>query len=104
MRLLINSPHLSPLLIKERRNLPILSGVCYTVNMTTITIPKSLAQMGDLVLVPRKEYESFLQFKKIKEYTPTLLEKQALKRAQLNFKKGKTLSFDEFSKKLGFAN
>ena len=60
--------------------------------------------MGDLVLVPRAEYESFLEFKKIKEYTPTIAEKKALKRAQLNFKKGKTLSFDEFSRKLGFTN
>lgn len=60
--------------------------------------------MGDLVLVPKKEYESFLQFKRIKEYTPTRAEKASLKRARLNFKKGKTLSFDEFSKKLGFAD
>ncbi|MBI2100168.1 MAG: hypothetical protein HYT48_02410 [Candidatus Vogelbacteria bacterium] len=25
--------------------------------MTTVTIPKTLAQKGDLVLIPRKEYE-----------------------------------------------
>lgn len=28
--------------------------------MTTITIPKELARKGDLVLIPRKEYEQFL--------------------------------------------
>lgn len=60
--------------------------------------------MGDLVLVPRKEYESFLEFKKIKEFTPTLAERKALKRAELNFKKGKTLSYNEFATRLGFTN
>ncbi len=58
--------------------------------------------MGDLVLVPRKEYESFLEFKKIREYPPTLAQKRALKRAELNLKKGKSLSYDEFAAKLGF--
>ena len=57
--------------------------------------------MGDLVLVLRKEYESFLEFKKIREYTPTLAEKRALIKAELNFKKGKSLSYDEFAAKLG---
>lgn len=69
-----------------------------------ITIPKSLAQMGDLVLVPKKEYESFLQFKSIREFTPTLAEKRALKRAEKNLKKGKTLSYDELVRKLRIKN
>ncbi len=60
--------------------------------------------MGDLVLVPRKEYESFLEFRKIKEFTPTLAQKKALIKAELNFKKGKSLSYDEFAAKLGFKN
>jgi len=29
--------------------------------MTAITIPKKLAQKGDLVIIPRKEYERFLK-------------------------------------------
>lgn len=29
--------------------------------MTTITIPKKLTQKGDLVVIPRKEYERFLK-------------------------------------------
>lgn len=73
-------------------------------NTYSIKIPKSLAQMGDLMLVPKAEYESFLEFKKIKEYTPTLAERRAFKRAELNFKKGKTLSLNEFRNKLGLAN
>ncbi len=60
--------------------------------------------MGDLMLVSRKEYESFLEFKKVKEYTPTLADKRALRKAELNFKKGKSLSYDEFATKLGFKN
>ena len=32
--------------------------------MTTVTIPKELAKQGDLVLVPRKEYEAFLGWRK----------------------------------------
>ncbi|MEK7479145.1 MAG: hypothetical protein AAB634_01235 [Patescibacteria group bacterium] len=32
--------------------------------MTTVTIPKELAKQGDLVLVPRREYEAFSQWRK----------------------------------------
>lgn len=60
--------------------------------------------MGDLMLVPKKEYESFLEFKKIKEYTPTLAEKVALKRARLNRKKGNYLTLKQLKNELGFTN
>jgi RNase P protein component len=29
-------------------------------NMNTITIPKTLSKKGDLVVIPRKQYEKFL--------------------------------------------
>ena len=32
--------------------------------MDTITIPKNLMKKGDLVIIPRKEYEGLLDFKK----------------------------------------
>ena len=32
--------------------------------MNTITIPKTLASKGDLVVIPREEYEKFLIMKK----------------------------------------
>ncbi len=70
-------------------------------NTYNVTIPKALSRMGDLVLVPRKEYESFLEFRKIKEFTPTMAERRALRRAEINLKKGKTLSYDELVRKLG---
>ena len=33
-----------------------------------ITIPKELAKRGDLVLIPRKEYEEFLKLRKQREW------------------------------------
>ncbi|OIP74736.1 MAG: hypothetical protein AUK06_03060 [Parcubacteria group bacterium CG2_30_36_18] len=70
--------------------------------MNTITIPKKLAGKDDLVVIPRKEYEALLVFKKFKEFTPTLAQKKALLKAESNFRKGRTLSYYELVKKLGF--
>ena len=72
--------------------------------MVNVTIPKKLAQKGDLVVIPRKEYESLMRLKKMNEFSPTAAQKKALVRAEANLKKGKTLSFDELSRKLGFTN
>lgn len=41
--------------------------------MTTITIPKELTKIGDLVLMSKKEYEEFLRLrekKNVKKKTP----------------------------------
>ena len=38
--------------------------VWYTVGMTTITIPKSFISNDDLVIIPRKQYEVFLDIGK----------------------------------------
>ena len=72
--------------------------------MATITIPKKLAQKGDLVVVPRKEYEALIELRKTREFTPTAAQKKALIRAEANLKQGKTLSYHELVRKLGFAN
>ena len=72
--------------------------------MVNVTIPKKLAQKGDLVVIPRREYESLVRLRKMKEFSPTVTQKRALIRAEANLKKGKTLSFDELSRKLGFTN
>jgi hypothetical protein len=72
--------------------------------MTTITIPKKLAEKGDLVIVQRREYEDLLDFRKTKEFTPTSAQKKALARAEANLKQGRTLSYHEVARKLGFAN
>ena len=72
--------------------------------MNTLTIPKRLVQKGDLVVIPRKEYEALLELKRVKEFTPTPAQKRALVLAEKNFSRRKTLSYNELFKKLGFAN
>jgi len=72
--------------------------------MSTITIPKKIAAQDDLIIIPRKEYEALLDLRKFKEFSPTVIQKKALARAENNFRNGKTLSYHELSKKLGPAN
>lgn len=76
----------------------------YNENMSTITIPKKLANQGDLIVIPRKEYEALLKLKKIKEFTPTSAQRRALLRAENNLKKGKALTCNELAERLGFTN
>lgn len=72
--------------------------------MTTITIPKKLANRDDLVVIPRREYEKLLAFKKIKEFAPTAAEKKALARARKNFVKGNITTLKELKNELGLSN
>jgi len=37
----------------------------YHGSMNVVMIPKKLAQKGDLVVIPRKEYEAFSRWKKV---------------------------------------
>ena len=69
--------------------------------MRTVIIPKALAQEGELVLIPRKEYEALLRLKKVREFQPTATQKRALAIAQRNLKKGKTLTYGAFAQALG---
>ena len=78
-------------------------GFATLIIMRRITIPSTLSKEGDLVVIPRKEYESLLQLKKIREFQPTAKHKEALRRAERNLKKGKTLSYDAVVKALGAA-
>lgn len=72
--------------------------------MNIITIPKKIASQGDLVVVPRKEYEALLELKKFKEFSPTAVQRKALLKAERNLLKGKALSYYELVKKMGFAS
>ena len=72
--------------------------------MSTITIPKKLAKQDDLVVIPKKEYEALLLFKKFREFTPTAAQRKALRRAESNKRGNGTLSYHELVKKLGFTN
>jgi len=72
--------------------------------MTLITIPKKLAQKGDLIVVPRREYEDLLKRKVRREFALTAAQRRSLRRALKNLRAGKTLSYDEFVRKLGFTH
>ena len=72
--------------------------------MDAITIPKKITKKGDLVIVPRKEYEALLEFKKIKEFSPTKVQRKSLLLAERNLKRGKTVSGNEFARTLGFTD
>lgn len=72
--------------------------------MRTITIPKNLVEKDDLVVIPRKEYEILRDMSNYKEFKPTLAQKKALLRAERNLLKGKTFSYHELIRKLGFTD
>lgn len=70
--------------------------------MNTVTIPKELARKGDLVLVPRKEYEAFQSWMKtVKTFTPTRAQLLDLKRAREDYRRGKFVTLDELKRELG---
>lgn len=72
--------------------------------MSTITIPKNLIK-EDLVIIPRKEYEEFSNWREViksfKLFTPTAAQKRDLKKARQDYKKGEYLTIDELKRKLG---
>ena len=51
--------------------------VCYNIRMTTITIPKNLMNERDLMIIPRKQYESLLRSSKTTERYEDLWRKAA---------------------------
>ena len=72
--------------------------------MNTITIPKQLTKNDDLVVMPRREYEALLEFKKAKEFKLSATQKKALFIAERNLKQRKILSYHELVRKLDFTN
>ena len=71
--------------------------------MSTITIPKEITQCGELVILPRREYDALRGRASVSEFTPTATQKRALAQAESNFRRGRTLSYDEFAHALGGA-
>lgn len=69
--------------------------------MDTITVRRKMSSSRDSVVIPRKEYKMLLEFKKFREFSPSVAQKKALVRAEQNFRRGKTLSYNELVKKLG---
>jgi len=72
--------------------------------MNTSSVSRKVDGQQDLILISRKEYEALLEFKRFKEFNLTVSQKKALTKAELNFKKGKTLTYHELVKKLGSSN
>ena len=72
--------------------------------MPTITATKKLTKRDDFVMVPRKEYEALKELRKIAEFTPTSAQRKALENAERNLKTGKTFSYHELVRKLGFTD
>jgi hypothetical protein len=68
--------------------------------MPVITIPKKLAD-DDLIIIPRREYKALVADKKMREFFPTPTHKKALARAELNYRRGKSLSIHELRRKFG---
>lgn len=71
--------------------------------MNIITIPKKLAQKGDLVVVPRKEYEALVrhQPRVIRTARLTPAEKRAIDKSRKEFARGEYVTIDELVHELG---
>ena len=69
-----------------------------------ITIPRELAKKDDLIIIPRKEYEEFSQWKtamkSFSTFTPTPAQKRDLRKAREDYKKGNYMTLDELKQKL----
>ena len=61
----------------------------YNGAMQTITIPKQLLRRGDLVVIPRKEYEELLHARKIEEFYAEL--DKDLDRAIASHRRGESI-------------
>jgi PHD/YefM family antitoxin component YafN of YafNO toxin-antitoxin module len=72
--------------------------------MNTLTILQKRVKNGDVVVIPRKEYEALLTIKQAQEFIPTAAEKKALLNAERNFSQKKTFSYNELVKKLESTN
>lgn len=66
-----------------------------------LEIPKNLIKEKKLVIVPKREYDEFLQWRKvIKFFTPTSAQKRELRDARADYKKGKYIKFNALKRKL----
>jgi hypothetical protein len=73
--------------------------------MTTITIPKKFSQKGDLVVIPRKEYEQLLKRQRVipvAKLTPA--EKRALEQGRKEIATGNYVTLETLEHELGTAS
>lgn len=69
--------------------------------MTTVTIPRKLTKGAELVVIPREEYETLRILGRVREFTPTPVQRRALARARANRARSNVLTVDELKQKLG---
>jgi hypothetical protein len=69
--------------------------------MRAITIPKRLADHGDLIVIPRREYEALLAFKRIREYAPSAADRKALRNGLKQKRQGKVRPWRSVKHELG---
>lgn len=76
--------------------------------MATITISKKLIKDDDLIILPRKEYEEFYQWKEVaklfRTFIPTAAQKRDLLKAREDYKRKKYLTLNEFKRRLAIKN
>ena len=69
-----------------------------------ITIPREMVKNGEVIIIPRKEYEEFSHWKTFirafKVFKPSREQKKDLKNARSDYKKDKYLNLNEFRNKL----
>lgn len=70
-------------------------------DMTAVTIPRESAEKGDLVLIPRKEYEALLLGRrKVKTFKPSATQKKALEEARKQLARGAFFTLKELRHEL----
>ena len=66
-----------------------------------VAIPRGLSKTGELVIIPRSDYEEFLRLRKIIPLVePTLSEERAIKLGRKQIKQGKYLSLKQLKNEL----
>lgn len=66
-----------------------------------IAIPRELSKEGELVIIPRSDYEEFLRLKKlIPLIKPTLSEKKAIRDGRKEIQEGKYLTLKQLKDEL----
>ena len=72
--------------------------------MPTITIPRKLTKGENLIAITRKEYEEYLDLRKIMPVVKmTAAEKQEWQQAKKDYKRGKYVTFEELNHELDIA-
>jgi len=67
-----------------------------------VAIPKELSKNEDLIVMPRSDYEEFLQLKKIIPLVElTFSERKAIKEAKKEIKQGKYSTLNQLKDELG---